>query len=147
MISQEKNTAIECFVFLLSALTARGPDFWPTKFSSQIVAFTLLIFGILTYYFWEAMLVSYLSSKMIVMPFHSVDELISNTNFKVAVLSGSYQEDSIRLSMDDKWQNLWTQRIEPYIEEYKNIKTERVFSEKLSSDTGTAFYNSITTTM
>ena len=94
----------------------------PSKNSGQIVFICLVYFGLLTYYYWEAMLVSYLSARFIVLPFNSIPELITNTDFKIVVLPGSSMMESFKQSNNFYWQQAWKTRIEPNLkEEFKDF--------------------------
>ena len=100
----------------------RGWKTQPTKKSGQLVFLCLVVFGLLTYYYWEAMLVSYLSARFIVMPFNSIPELITNTDYKIVVLPGSSMMESFKQSNNFYWQEAWKNRIEPNIkEEFKDF--------------------------
>ena len=77
-----------------------------------------MIGGIVIYYLWEAMLVSYLSTKVIVLPFNSIKELVEKTDFRIALTPGTSYEDSFKYSTDPIWQKAYSERIEPYLEEY-----------------------------
>ena len=59
-----------------------GNTYLPTKNSSRIAFSTVFIGGIVLYYYWEAMLISYLAVRKIELPFRTLEEL-DKTNFKV----------------------------------------------------------------
>ena len=75
--------------------------------------FSVSLMGLLLYYLWEAMLVSYLSTRIISLPFRDVRSLLS-TDFKLIALPGSYQADAFRFSNDPFWQKAWNERMKPY---------------------------------
>ena len=91
------------YIFLFSALTMRGWDTQPTKNSGKLVFLSLLVFGLLTYYYWEAMLISYLSTRFVVLPFNNIPELISRTNFKISLFPGSSLMDSFSPFLTSGW--------------------------------------------
>jgi hypothetical protein len=74
------------------------------------------------YWHWEAMLVSYLSTRFIVLPFYSIAGLVNNDAYRLYVNPGTSNEDAFKLSADPVWQRAWTEKIEPYLEEYKMNK-------------------------
>ena len=79
-----------------------------------------MVFSALIYWNWEAMLISYLATSVIVLPFDSIATMLTkSSNFKIAVMPGSGQEDAFKLSKDPIWQEAWTERLEPYLEFYK----------------------------
>ncbi len=59
----------------------------PEKPHGRIIFFSVVLFGTMVYYHWEAMIISYLSMRTIRLPFNSLEELLSNTEFKVAYQS------------------------------------------------------------
>ena len=70
---------------------------------------------------WQAMLISYLSKRVTVLPFNNLPELIENTNFRIALLPGSYYEDAFKYATDHYWKIAWKERIQPFIHEYNGI--------------------------
>ena len=103
----------------------RGWDTQPTKNSGKLVFLSLLVFGLLTYYYWEAMLISYLSTRFVVLPFNNIPELITRTNFKISLFPGSSLMDSFSQSEDHYWKEAWKYRIKPnLIEEFNDFTTD-----------------------
>ena len=78
----------------------------------------IMFAGVLTYYYWEAMLVSYLSTKVVVLPFTNIFELLKNSDYRIALIGGTSQEDYFKLSSDPIVQQAYYERIEPYLEEF-----------------------------
>ena len=74
--------------------------------------------GLLLYYHWEAMIVSYLSTRIINIPFNGIPSLVTTTDFKLLTLPGSAQADSFKHSKDLFWQKAWNERMEPYLDDY-----------------------------
>ena len=74
--------------------------------------------GVVIYYYWEAMLVSYLSTRFIVLPFTNMKELLTNTDYRITMLRGTIQEDYFKASSDPVLKQAYIERIEPYLEEY-----------------------------
>ena len=64
------------------------------------------------------MLITYLSTRKITMPFTSFTELYLHTNFKVVVLPYSADEDFFKYSTDPIIQKIYEERIKPYLQEY-----------------------------
>ena len=50
--------------------------------------------GLLLYYHWEAMIVSYLSTRIIAIPFNGIPSLITNTDYNLLTMPGSAQADT-----------------------------------------------------
>ena len=57
----------------------RGWSIVPSKPSAKLALFSLLFFGTLMFWHWEAMLISHLATRVKVMPFNGIPDLVSNT--------------------------------------------------------------------
>ena len=57
----------------------RGWSILPSKTAAKIALFSLLFFGTLMFWHWEAMLISYLATRVNVMPFTDIADLVANT--------------------------------------------------------------------
>lgn len=77
-----------------------------------------MLAGILIYYHWEAMLISYLSTRFTVLPFNGIRELVENSDYKIGLIPGTSYEDTFKLSLDPIFQRAYSERISPYLEEY-----------------------------
>ena len=98
----------------------RGWSITPGKVSGRI-AFAVLVFAsILVYFHWNAMLISYLASSVIVLPFNNLRELVDQSTFVIALVPGSYWMDAFKFSEDVDWQRAWKQRLEPYLDNYED---------------------------
>ena len=73
---------------------------------------------------WEAMLISYLSKRVTTLPFNNIPELLENTDFRIALLPGAYEEDVFKYATDHHWKMAWKERIQPFIHQYKGISEE-----------------------
>ena len=88
----------------------RGWSIVPSKPSAQLALFSLLFFGTLMFWHWEAMLISYLASRVIVMPFNDIAQLVSDTDFRIILNPSTSFEDAFKFSQDPDWQAAWIQR-------------------------------------
>ena len=77
-----------------------------------------MIFGLLLNISWNANLKSYLTTKKINMPFDSLEKLLDATNYKIALIPESAQEEDFKLSSDPIKQKVYIQRIKPYLYDY-----------------------------
>ena len=68
------------------------------------------------------MLISYLATRKIVLPFNSVEELVKKSDYKIAIIPGTNAENVFKYSSDELWQKAWNERIEPYLQNYAGIK-------------------------
>ena len=80
--------------------------------------YRIMIFGAVLYWHWEAMLISYLATRVITLPFNGIETLLSQSDFNIALNPGTSYEDSFKISTDPVWQAAWIGRIQPYLEEY-----------------------------
>ena len=78
----------------------------------------ILFAGIVIYYYWEAMLISYLSTRFIALPFTNIRDLVENSDFKIALIKGTSFEDAFKLSPDPIWRKAYSERIEPFLDQY-----------------------------
>ena len=138
--SRDEFTLGKSYVYQLSTLTMRGWSETPTKSTAQIALYSLLFFGTMTYWHWEAMLISYLATRVTVLPFNNIPELIALSESKIALLPGSSYEDAFKTSTDPDWMIAWNDRIKPNIEDYMG-KSTGDFVELIIKDSGVAFYD------
>ena len=130
----------KCYVYLCSTLTMRGWNTLPSKLPAQIALFSLLFFGTMIFWHWEAMLISYLATRVVSLPFKDIPELLSNTQYRMIIMPGTSYEDAFKTSPDPIWQAAWTDRVQPNLEESAGLLVENVV-EKLTRDGESAWYN------
>ena len=75
--------------------------------------------SVLLYWHWEAMLISYLATRVIVLPFNNIPELISESQFRIALTPGSSYEDDFKTATDPDWVIAWNDRVKPHLDEFK----------------------------
>ena len=61
-------------------------------------SFTLAMFGILVFFHWECILISFLTVNIKVLPFKNVEDLSKVKNYKVLPIFGSSLEDAFSKS-------------------------------------------------
>jgi hypothetical protein len=81
----------------------------------------LLVGGTFIYWHWEAMLISFLATRVITLPFTSIKELLDKSDFLIAVNPGTSYEDAFKLSTDPLWQDAWQNRIRDYLDDYNHL--------------------------
>ena len=84
-----------------------------------------MIFGLILNISWNANLKSYLTTKKINMPFDSLVKLLDETNYKIAVMPESAEEDSFKLATDPIKQKIYIQRIKPYLYDWGSYSGRR----------------------
>ena len=77
-----------------------------------------MIFGFLLNASWNANLKSYLLTHKINMPFNSLEKLLQATNFKIAIIPESAQEDNFKLASDPLKRKIFIQKIKPYLYDF-----------------------------
>ena len=110
----------------------------PEKVSGRI-AFAILVYAsLLIFYHWEAMLISYLATRFIVLPFNNIRELVDQSTFVISLFPGSSYMDAFKFSEDPDWQRAWKERLEPYLDNYDD--TSRMINYPLQ-DSNIALYD------
>ena len=66
------------------------------------------------------MLISNLSTRVITLPFTGIETLLTQSDFKIAVKPGTSFVDAFKHSTNPVWQAAWTNRIEPYLNDYND---------------------------
>ena len=117
--SRKEFTFGKSYVYAASMLTfARSWGTCPSTLRGRVAFGSVLVGGTLIFYHWEAMLISYLATRVIVLPFKSLSELMSESEYKISVTPGSSYADSFKHSHIDLWKRAWKERIEPEIDTY-----------------------------
>ena len=117
----------------------RGWSILPSKPAAQLALFSLLFFGTLMFWHWEAMLISYLATRVIVMPFTDIAELVSNTDYRIILMPSTSFEMAFKFSRNPDWQAAWIDRVQPHLEEHRGFGLVEL-SGKLATEEGSALY-------
>ena len=83
--SRGEFTLSKCYCFFPATMVMWAWSATPNSYHSRIGFYVLLLAGTLLYYHWEAMLISYLAVRTIVLPFNSLEELAYQTDFNVSI--------------------------------------------------------------
>ena len=84
--------------------------------------FSISFVGIILYYHWEAMVVSYLSTRIISLPFKGIQDLVTDSDYKLLTQPGSANSDAFKYSKDPFWQRAWKERMESVIKDFEGIE-------------------------
>ena len=89
-------------------------------FSDHVIIsnYSGLIWGMIYWYIWEAYLIFQMTTQTLQVPFNNLDELLSETDFRVAIKPGGSQELTFRTSPFPEVQRVWKERIEPNLDVY-----------------------------
>ena len=74
----------------------RGWNTLPSKLPAQIALFSLLFFGSMMWWHWEAMVISYLAVVVTVLPFKDIPDLVTNTQFRIILPPGTAFENAFQ---------------------------------------------------
>jgi hypothetical protein len=102
--------------------------------------FSISFTGMLFYWHWEAKLISQLATRVTVLPFNSIEQLVRTSEYRLYVAPGTANEDDFKYSTDPVMQEAWTKKIEPYLEEYKVIKGYKKVIELVRNDPTVTMY-------
>ena len=117
----------------------RGWNTLPSKLPARISLFSLIFFGTMIFWHWEAMLISYLATRVISLPFQDIPDLVANTQFRIILMPGTSYEDDFKTSTDPTWQTAWTDRVQPHLEEHDGFLTQDL-ADLLTMDGASAWY-------
>ena len=118
----------------------RGWSILPSNPAAQLAILSLLFFGTLMFWHWEAMLISYLATRVIVMPFTDIAELVSNTDYRIILTPSSSHESAFKFSQNPDWQKAWIDRVQPHLEEHRGLSSSEM-TGKLAKEDGSAMYD------
>ena len=89
---------------------------------------------------WQAMLISYLSKRVVQLPFNNIPELLEKTNYRIAINPGGYYEDVFKYATDYHLKIAWKERIQPFLDKYKDNNGPMIHYPL--ADPSIAFYTS-----
>ena len=78
----------DSYCFVTKTFLMMGSEVMPKKYSNRISFFTVVIAGTLFYWYWEAMVISYLSVRTIQLPILTLHDLIRKSDLKVRFKTG-----------------------------------------------------------
>ena len=105
-----------------------------------MLIFSFIVAGTLLYYHWEAMLVSYLSTRKVTLPFLTLHELYHDTNLRLAVRPSTSWEDNFRYSSEELLRKIYEDRILPYRDEFEEFPYSHGMTYLIENDHDTALY-------
>ena len=88
-------------------------------FFSILYHYSISSGAILIYYYWEAMLVTYLSSRVTSLPFSSMQGLL-NSPYSLYTEPGSSFWDSFKFG-NPLWRNIFEKKLEPFEDDYNGF--------------------------
>ena len=117
-----------------------------------IVKFTILslllssmvLVASLLFYHWNADILSSLLDRRIVLPFTNLEDMYRNTPIRIALVPGTSWEYDFKAFQNPTWQNIYAERIYPYLEEYSAYSTNAGWKDMnyyLTDNYDTAVYS------
>ena len=80
---QDELRLSDCYCFAYKTLLMQGWSKTPDSYQNRIAFVCIMIAGMLLYWHWEAMVISYLAVKKVVLPYTSFEQLLSVSSDKV----------------------------------------------------------------
>ena len=121
MISTYRNQdglgIFNCYLFVTSSVVNLTYKLKSDKLEHRIAFISLLIGGMLIYYYWEAELTSHLASRRIDFPFSNLLEFSKNSKFNFIVAKGTIHLDYFKNSEDSVRSKIWREKLEPYFDQ------------------------------
>ena len=106
--------------------------------------FSFIVAAAVLYYHWEAMLVSYLSTRKVTLPFLTLQELYYDTNLRLAIRPSTSWEDNFKYSSEELFQKIFKDRVLPYKDEYEEFPFSHGMTYLIENDYNTALYYAFT---
>ncbi len=128
----------ETLEFTFGALVTQFRQEMPDSLTGNVSFTVILIAGYLIYALWEAMLISYLATRVIALPFRNLEGLLKESSYRyinatisghchatlhlcrLGLMPGSAYEDAFKLSNDPVWIEIYNSRVQPYLEDYQS---------------------------
>jgi hypothetical protein len=73
----------DCYCFAYKTVLLQGWNTTPSSFQNRIAFISVMIAGMVFYWHWEAMVISFLAVRKIILPYESFEQLLSSSNDKV----------------------------------------------------------------
>ena len=76
----------DCYCFGYKTILFQGWSKTPQAYQNRIAFISVMLTGMLFYWHWEAMIISYLAVRKVVLPYKSFEQLLSTSSDKVSFL-------------------------------------------------------------
>ena len=73
----------DCYCFVARTLLMHGSSAMPTLHSNRIAFASIVLGGMFLYWYWEAMLISYLAVRTPVLPIKTLEDLAQRPDYQV----------------------------------------------------------------
>ena len=90
---------IDCYQFILCSLLRISFEMRLSSASSRVLFVTTVLFGMSTYWIWEADLTAYFVSPKKELPFNSLEGFLNNTDKKVIFVVAPFLECLLYISL------------------------------------------------
>ena len=76
----------DCYCFVFKTFLMLGSKVMPNSYSSRISFMTVIVAGALIYWYWEAMVISYLAVRTTQLPIITLHDLVKKSKLKVTFI-------------------------------------------------------------
>ena len=104
------------YVFAVGVLTQRGWSDSPASTAARVAFLSFLIGGVLLYFHWESMLISYLATRVTPIPFSSLEEL-RESSYSFYATPGSSHWSAFK-NGSDIWSQIYSEKLAPHERQY-----------------------------
>ena len=104
------------YVFVVGVLTQRGWSDSPASAAARVAFLSFLTGGVLLYFHWESMLISYLATRVTPIPFGSLEELLASS-YAFYAMPGSSHWSAFK-NGDGIWSQIYDEKLAPYEGDY-----------------------------
>ena len=95
---QDDFSLSDCYCLAYKALLMQSWSNTPDSYQNRICFVCMMVAGMLLYWHWEAMIISYLAVKKVVLPYTSFEQLLSDSSDKVnSILSCMNEKISVQM--------------------------------------------------
>ena len=119
-----------------------GTELNPRRASSRILVLSFVFAAFLLMKHWEAILISFLATQSVNLPFLNIEDLFKNTDMRLVIIPGGMIENDFRYSTSPLWQAVFKERIEPHLEEIASYEDHAIdLHYFIRNDYKTALYD------
>ena len=118
-----------------------GTELNPQRAPSRILLLSFVLAAFLLMKHWEAILISFLATQTVNLPFINIEDLFKNTDMRLVIMPGGMIENDFRYS-EGLWQAVFKERVEPHLKEialYEDHPTD--LQHFIRNDYKTAMYD------
>ena len=136
---REEFSLGKSYVFVVSVLTQRGWSDSPASTAARVAFLSFLVGGVLLYFHWESMLISYLATRVTPIPFRSLKEL-RDSSYSFYAIPGSSHWSAFKNGAG-VWREIYEGKLAPFEDEYVEMaRSDRQPVDVILQDSGMALW-------